>query len=264
MSNRLIDSFINWFNAQRSALDARRSAPLLDLLFPRHVKCGLCDIALGEDFPWNLCPECAEGLSPIGEYACKCCGRFVGAFALKGMCSHCLGDAPGFSSGISGFMYNDAAQNVVHGLKYHGKPWLAHSMAGQMAVSVQRICMELEIQCLVPVPIHETRRKERGYNQAQLLACELSKHEGVPVALQILERIRNTEPQNKLSRQERASNVKGAFCVNPSTVPESFPKRILLIDDVLTTGNTLNACAQVLLAEGAELVAVATYASVEG
>lgn len=237
---------------------------ILDLLFPRHVKCGLCDIELGEDFPWNLCPECTEGLSEVGEYACIGCGRHVGAFALYGRCSHCLGDGPGFSAGVSAFIYNDSAQDLIHGLKYHGKPWLAHSMAGQMAPKVRSLCRELDIQCLVPVPIHASRLSERGYNQALLLAQELSRYEGIPETLSLLERTRLTEPQNKLTRSERVKNVKGSFSVIRASAPNGMPARILLIDDVLTTGSTLNACAQALLAENVQLAAVATYASVSG
>ena len=262
MFNRLTASHIKVFNAWRTTLNARLAAPVFDLLFPRHVKCGLCGIELGEDFIWNLCPKCADGLSPVGDYACRGCGRYVGAFALKGYCPHCLGDSPGFSSGVSGYIYNDAAQDLVHGLKYHSKPWLAHSMAAQTAYHVQRLCREKDIQCLVPVPIHETRLAERGYNQAWLLAEELSRYEGVPPVIQLLDRVKNTEPQNKLTRQERAMNVKAAFSINPSALAEGLPQRVLLIDDVLTTGNTLNACARSLLSEGVEVVAVATYASV--
>ncbi len=236
----------------------------INLLFPRHIKCGLCEIELGQDFPWNLCPECADGLAPVGNYACKGCGRFVGAFALKGFCSHCLGDSPGFSAGVSGYIYNDAAQTIVHGLKYHSKPWLAHSMAAQTVLRVQRLCREWDIQCLVPVPIHETRLKERGYNQAQLLAQELSKYDGIPPVVPLLKRIQDTEPQNKLTRQEREMNVRSAFSINPALLSEGLPRRVLLIDDVLTTGSTLNACAKVLQGQGVEFVAVFTYASVSG
>lgn len=260
MANQRMSNLLAGFNAWRATL----SAPFLDLLFPRNIKCGLCEFELGQDFPWNLCPACAEGLAPVGDYACKGCGRFVGAFALKGFCSHCLGDSPGFSAGVSGYIYNDAAQNIVHGLKYHSKPWLAHSMAAQTVLQVQQLCRERDIQCLVPVPIHETRLTERGYNQAQLLAQELSRYEGIPPVVPLLARSRDTEPQNKLTRQKRAANVEAAFTINQSVLSEGLPQRVLLIDDVLTTGNTLNACAKALLAEGAEMVAVYTYSSVSG
>lgn len=239
-------------------------ASLFTLLFPRHVKCGLCEIELGEDFKWNICPACAEGLSAIGTYGCKGCGRFVGAFALQGLCPHCLGDARWFTGGASCYSYNDSAQAFVHGLKYHGKPWLAHNMAGQMHAMVLQLCETYGIECLVPVPIHGLRLQERGYNQAQLLAEELSKLPGIPKTLRLLERTRFTEPQNKLTLPERIKNVKGAFVLDSNRVQGTLPKRVLLIDDVLTTGNTLNACAHALLAGGVDQAVVATYASVTG
>lgn len=237
---------------------------LLNLLFPRHVKCALCDIELGEDFQWNLCPACVEGLAPVGAYGCKGCGRFVGAFALHGMCPHCLGEERWFVSGKSGYMYNDSAQNFIHGLKYHQKPWLAHNMAAQIHEMVAEICELYGIECLVPVPIHKARLAERGYNQAYLLAEELSKLPGIPQTFQHLERIRFTEPQNQLTLSERIKNVKGAFAVAPESLQGVLPERVLLIDDVLTTGNTLNACAHALRAGGVRHVVVATYASVTG
>ncbi len=240
------------------------STAFLNLFFPRHVKCGLCDIELGEDFTWNLCPTCVSGLSPIGSYGCKGCGRFVGAFALHGLCPHCLSEVRWFAGGGSLYGYNDSAQSFVHGLKYHQKPWLAHSMAEQMHPMVRALCDTYDIQCLVPVPIHATRLRERGYNQAQLLAEELSKLTGIPEVTPHLVRTRFTEPQNKLTLPERIENVKGAFSLNADCGEGKVPERILLIDDVLTTGNTLNACAHTLRIGGAVQVTVATYASVAG
>lgn len=247
----------------RSAAE-KFTASLLDLLFPRHVKCGLCDIALGEDFPWNICPACSEGLAPVGNYGCRGCGRYVGAFALQGLCPHCLGDSRWFSGGVSCYCYIDSAQSFVHGLKYHQKPWLAHSMAGQMHTMVAALCETHDIQALVPVPIHGSRLEERGYNQAHLLAQELSKLSGIPPVSQLLQRTRSTEPQNKLTLSERIKNVKGAFALNTEAPADCFPDRVLLIDDVLTTGNTLNACAWALKEGGIGEVFVATYASVTG
>lgn len=237
---------------------------LLNLLFPRHVKCALCDIELGEDFKWHICPTCAEGLCAIGTYGCKGCGRFVGAFALKGLCPHCLGDVRWFSGGASYYLYNDSAQRFVHGLKYHQKPWLAHSMAGQMQDMVAALCERHDIHCLAPVPIHTSRLQERGYNQAQLLAEELSTLAGIPETRQLLLRTRATEPQNKLTLPERIKNVEGAFMLKTLSFTEELPERVLLIDDVLTTGNTLNACARALQAGGVKHVIIATYASVAG
>lgn len=236
----------------------------LNLLFPRHVACGLCGVQLGEDFQWNICPTCAEGLLPIGSYGCKGCGRFVGAFALQGLCPHCLSDVRWFDGGGSSYHYNDAAQAFIHGLKYHQKPWLAHAMAGQMYSRVLELSVRHDIQGLVPVPIHESRLRERGYNQAQLLAKELSALPGIPPVVPLLSRTRATEPQNKLTLQERIKNVRGAFEPIPEKLSADPPRRVLLIDDVLTTGNTLNACARALKEHGAEKVIVITYASVTG
>lgn len=132
-----------------------------------------------------------------------------------------------------------------------------------MCTAVQEICLGLDIQCLVPVPIHQGRLLERGYNQAHLLAQELSKHEGIPDTQDLLIRNRATEAQNKLTLSQRISNVKGAFSMAPLNGVD-IPRRILLIDDVLTTGNTLNACAQVLREGGAEEITLVTYASVPG
>ncbi len=237
-------------------------AAALDLLFPRHVKCALCDIELGEDFPFNLCPGCAEGLLPVGGGGCRVCGRLVGAFAWQKLCPHCQTERVWFQAGCSAFVYGDAAQAVVHGLKYHQKPWLAHSMAAQMAPGIRDLCREQGLTALVPVPVHRERLKERGFNQAELLARELSALPGMPPTVSALERIRATEAQNQLSRQERLRNVAGAFSLKQGPLTKGVPGRVLLIDDVLTTGSTLNACARVLSENGAAFVAAGAYASV--
>lgn len=250
----------------RSACRMPRAAytAALDLLFPRQVKCALCDIELGEDFPFNLCPDCTEGLLPIGTGGCRICGRLVGAFTWQGLCPHCQTGREWLHAGCSAFAYGDAAQAIIHGLKYHRKPWLAHSMAAQMAPGVRNLCARQGFTALVPVPVHRERLQERGYNQAELLARELSALPGIPPTVTALERIRATEAQNQLSRQERLRNVTGAFAPGREALRIGVPARALLIDDVLTTGSTLNACARVLTENGSSCIGAATYASVSG
>lgn len=235
---------------------------LADLIYPRNVRCALCDIELGEERQWNLCSSCVEGFSPIIQGGCRRCGRLVGAFAWHDLCPVCQNGERRYSGGVSAFSYNDRAQEMIHGLKYLNKPWLAHSMAGQMAAGVRGLCINESIDMLVSVPVHPVRRAERGFNQAELLAEELALHRDIPRHIPILTRIKQTEEQNKLNRMERVRNVEAAFCVRSERKAEINGKRLLLVDDVLTTGSTLNSCAATLVRAGAENVYIATYASV--
>lgn len=235
---------------------------LEELVFPSRAACALCSTELGVDFPHNLCPACSDGLAFVGAQGCRCCGRLVGNHALQGLCPHCLTEAVAIDGGASVYIYNDSAQALVHGLKYHEKPWLAPSMAEQMAAVAKALCERHGVEAFVPVPIHGDRLKERGYNQAELLALQLSQSAGAPPMRPILVRLRATAAQNQLDRKARRKNVEGAFAVSPEALGLQLPGCVALVDDVLTTGSTLNACAEALKAAGVGTVVILSYASV--
>lgn len=154
------------------------------------------------------------------------------------------------------FLFDDQIRDALHALKYRGGTSLVTPLAPRMAEAWRARGMQCDL--LVPVPLHPKRETQRGYNQAALLARALGREIRVPIAEQALARTRNTVSQTHLNRQERRQNVDAAFvCEAPTRVAG---RHVTLVDDVATTGATLDACAVTLLAQGAQQVSAFTLA----
>jgi ComF family protein len=149
---------------------------------------------------------------------------------------------------IAGFGYAGRLRRVMHRLKYTGACRVADPLAACAAPALHRLLGISGPATLVPVPVSEARRRRRGYNQAALIARALARTSRSAVA-ELLERSRETRAQHRLNRAARARNLRGAF-----TARESVPENVILVDDILTTGATLDACAEVLVAAGARTV----------
>jgi ComF family protein len=156
--------------------------------------------------------------------------------------------------------YDDVARTLVHSLKYQDRTDLAPAMGRWMARAGQELLRDADV--LVPVPLHWRRGWSRRYNQSGALARVISRQSGVKLASEALRRIRATEQQIGLSRPQRAANVQGAFKVDPERSAEIAGRRVILIDDVLTSGATTDACARALLRAKAAQVDVLVFARV--
>jgi ComF family protein len=174
------------------------------------------------------------------------------------ICGECMANPPQFDKARACFAYDENSKNMIAALKYNDKLHLV-SYLGMM---LKRASDEFKGQydMIIPVPLHYQRLVKRRFNQAALLARQIAKGGKAPVELSVLERARNTSPQFGLNRAERARNVEKAFSINDGNSSRLAGKNILLIDDVLTTGATANACAKVLKKSGAEKVFIATLA----
>jgi ComF family protein len=168
--------------------------------------------------------------------------------ATRGLCQVCRASRPVVDGIRSVAYFEGPLRQAVHDFKYRGVRALAQPLAG-LLVEYQRT-QHLPADVVVPVPLHPQREAERGYNQAALLAEVLGDALGLPVALHLLERVRPTPPQVGLNAAERRSNVHAAF----RATREAAARRVLLVDDVCTTGATLNACGAALKAQGARSV----------
>lgn len=165
------------------------------------------------------------------------------------LCGRCAESLPSLSRLIAVFRFEGAIRDAVHSLKYQDIRALVPVLAREMADD-PRIA-RVEADSLVPVPLHRRRIRERGYNQAELLALELGMRIGLPVQTDIIERTVDTDAQTRMpDEQARAENVSRAFRASP----EAAGRSLMLVDDVTTTGSTLNACAQALLDVGAQRV----------
>ncbi|HLY66419.1 MAG TPA: ComF family protein [Chloroflexota bacterium] len=208
------------------------------MAFPR--KCVQC----GSTGKW-VCATCQAQVHWMQPPLCECCGREVGA---GNRCQDCARDRPNIDGIRACSRFEGAIREAVHRLKYNGQRALADPLAGYLAPLATSLP---DVDALVPLPLHPKRERQRGYNQASLLAASLGERLRLPV-LPIALRTRDTESQVGKSRRERVANVRGAFAC---TAPEQVGgRRLLLVDDVCTTGSTLVACAEPLFRAKAESV----------
>jgi len=228
---------------------------LLDVLIPpRCLNCGAIT-----DTPGALCPTCWEGVTFLSAPHCACCGTpFDLDLGPDALCGACSAKRPRFQRARSVFRYDDASRALVLRFKHADRTGGAKTFARWMARAGSELLVEADV--ILPVPLHPLRLLKRRYNQAALLGHELAKLSGKPCRVDLLIRTRNTKPQGHLGRSSRGRNLKGAFAVRKSA--EITGKRVLLIDDVLTSGATLSECAKALLAAGAGAVDVLTLARV--
>ena len=211
---------------------------LLSLLYPRRAVCMGCESQAGCSQDW-LCEECRAMLP----------GLWLGADALP--------EASGFVAAAFAYRYAGPVKGVVRRLKYGGVRKLAEPMGADMARAYRAI-LPTRADAIVAVPMHRRRLRKRGFNHAELLAREVGARLDLPV-IHALRRTRNTRQQARLSRRERLRNLDGAFACDDSVKG----KRILLVDDVCTTGTTAAGCARALLDADAAAVYLLCYARAE-
>ncbi len=233
---------------------------LLDAVLPlRCLGCG--GIVEGPD-GGAVCPPCWTRLRFLGPPQCDVCGRPF-EYAVEGgpgVCGQCLATPPAYARCRAALAYDDASRPLVLGFKHRDAIHAAPAFAAWLARAGAELCHSAEL--LVPVPLHRWRLLGRRYNQAAVLARALGRRVERAVVPDLLARRRATPSQGRLSRSGRRRNVARAFAVRPSRLALVPSRRILLIDDVLTTGATAEECARVLKRAGAEAVDVLTLALV--
>jgi ComF family protein len=237
------------------------SRALFSLLFPED--CRICGRALREVSRIPVCPAClAEPRALDAEYFCVSCRTpFRNAFPLDadGRCALCRSGARGFDAAYCFGAYEGALRELIHLLKYGGVRTLAKPLGKMMGAALP---LDERFDLIAPVPLHWRRRRQRGFNQSELLARQLARRTGIPVR-RVLVRTRATAAQAGLSNSGRRRNVARAFRCPPRKARLAADKRILLIDDVMTTGSTATECAQALKRAGARRVALLTAARVD-
>lgn len=218
---------------------------ILDLLYP--PVCLVCGRLL--ERCTGLCPDCMKRLRWIESPRCMCCGKPL-LDERREYCRDCEGTQRGFDAGIGVFPYRSNIRKAVLELKNDGKKENAAFLGACMAASLGPLLSFWRPQCLVPVPLDPKKLRARGYNQAKLLADSAGRRLDIPVRSDILYRSYAKKEQKGLRRFARKRSQAGAFYVKKTEVP----KRILLVDDIYTTGNTLEAAAHALKGAGAEKI----------
>ena len=220
--------------------------------------CASCREPVGAE---GLCAACWSKLSFIAPPYCERLGIPFPYDPGPGVLSlEAIADPPAYRRARAAVRYGDVASTLVHALKYGDRLDLAPTMARWMANAGRELVAEAD--AIVPVPLHWRRQWARRFNQAALLAELIAKAGGASVEHSALKRVRATPQQVGLSQAERARNVQGAFRVPPPARAQVAGRQLLLVDDVLTTGSTLDACARALLRAGAAQVDVLVFARV--
>lgn len=219
--------------------------------------CVACQAATGE--AQALCAVCWSGLPLIERPYCERLGTPFAIDLGPGLLSPAaIADPPVFDRARAACRFDGTARELVHRLKYGDRTELALTLGRMMAQAGHELLGEAEI--VAPIPLHRSRLWSRRFNQAAALADVIARQAGRPLAPMLLARVRRTRRQIGLSRSQRADNLQGAFRVPQATRPQVEGRRVLLIDDVLTTGATANAAARALLRAGARAVDVLTFA----
>ncbi|HYC05434.1 MAG TPA: ComF family protein [Azospirillaceae bacterium] len=244
-------------SASIPGLLSRAATAALDLLLPpRCLGCGT-DVAKAG----ALCGACWAGMSFIAPPHCARCGLpFEYAVEGESLCGACIADPPLYNRCRAVFAYDEASRKLVLAFKHGDRTDAARAFGTWLARAGAELLRDADL--VAPVPLHRWRLFRRRYNQAALLAQAVEKVGGVPAIPDLLARRRATPSQGGLSRKGRARNVKGAIAVRPSRASLVEGARIVLVDDVFTTGATAEECARVLLRAGAARVDVLALARV--
>ncbi len=227
---------------------AALGSALLDLLYP--PCCAACGEGLSSSAEEPFCVICAQAVDPVPS-GCRSCG-LPGPDAL---CGACLSNPPSFTACHAGGLFGGPLADAIHALKYRDRPALARPLGAWLAGQVSLP----QSSAIVPVPLGRKRRLARGYDQAALLARALAKAKDLPVLPLALARTRETKPQVGRTRADRLRNVRGAF----RAMPTVRGRDVVLLDDVVTTGATADACAEALVLAGARSVRVLALARAE-
>lgn len=217
----------------------------VDIIYP--PRCPICETIVKDDM---ACDKCKSLLKYVGDTYCLKCGKKLDN-STREFCSDCIKLNHTFDYGVSVFEYDDGIKNSIYRFKYKNRRIYAKFYASEIVRVRGQAIRRMNPQVIVPVPMYIVKERVRGYNQAELVAKELSKLLGIPCDSEYLIRNRKTIPQKELNDKERISNVKNAFQIGKSGVKYS---KVLLVDDIYTTGITMDECTRVLRANGADKV----------
>lgn len=215
---------------------------VLNIVFPR--RCPFCDrvVEVGQ----SICPECAGSVHMIDGAVCSKCGQPL-EDGRREYCYDCARKIHAYHTGKALYVYQGKVKESLYRFKYANRREYAIFYGEQAALKYGGWIKRCGVEAIVPIPLHKIRKRQRGYNQAELFAKELSRITGVPVRANLIVRSVNTRPQKELDDVNRKKNLKKAF-----TIPENIVqlKKILLVDDIYTTGSTVDAAAAMLKQAG--------------
>jgi len=229
-----------------------------DWIYPETDICFACGDYVEGLGRARFCTTCRRKLHKVEEPLCQRCGKPI---ADGELCQWCGAYSRSFDRAFSPYRYEGLARDLILACKYKNHPELARAMGQEMA---GYFCMHYKgkaIDCIVPVPIHRSRYRDRGYNQAGLIASEIGHCLDLPIRKDWLVRREATKALKEMTAADRKASLKGAFALRGNEKGQGQAKRILLVDDVLTTGATAEACAKTLQEDGLREIIVLTFAT---
>lgn len=234
----------------------RFGSAMLDMALP--PRCHLCRRYIAEAGQIHICPACRDTLPLVSSPCCSRCGRPFDGAGDDHPCGACLHQPPPWESARAALLYDGACRELIHAFKYRHRFHLRRCLALMTQEQLTPFATQCRADLLMAVPLHHSKLRQRGFNQALLVAELLANFWRLPLNRHTLQRTHATVSQTELSAEQRFANLRDAFAVtNPATIKD---QRILLVDDVFTTGATLAACSRCLLRAGAAAVCCVTIA----
>lgn len=231
-----------------------------DILFPPDIYCIACGQPLDPGNLYSMCEDCLNEMVWGNRNLCRLCGKPLEDWYPDDLCGECKNHTRSFDRGVSCFQYQGSAREMIHDFKYHGKSYLSRIFSEIMYDKIRATGYN-DVDLILPVPMYRKKEARRGYNQAALLAMFTGKRLNVEYRDDLLLRVRPTEPMNQLDPRQRHRNLDGAFAVTRAGYRVLPGKRVLLVDDIYTTGTTTEYCSRLLKQEGAVSVTILSLAA---
>lgn len=230
-----------------------------EALFPSGIYCICCGSMIDLSRPYALCDSCVQKIHWINERSCKKCGKAIAKDYRTDMCYDCLTGKHIFTRGFSCMTYGLIERSMILSFKYGGKGYMGIKFGDIMYDKIS--CEDMNIDVVVPVPLHRKRLKKREYNQTEIMTKRLSHLMKVQSDCKSLVKIKETKPLSGMNIGERAMAVEDAYEVIESRSEYISGKNVLLVDDIYTTGATADACSKAMFDKGAKNVYVISLAS---
>lgn len=224
---------------------------VLHVLYPK--RCPICDKIVSTSFlsqEYPICISCRNKVEYIKEPACKKCGKPI-TNERSEFCGDCICHTHFFEQGKALWVHKGIVKKSIYRLKYGNRREYAKTYAQEIVKQYGPWIKQKKVQAIIPIPLHKKRKRQRGYNQAELIAVEIGKQMDIPVYNKILQRSLYTQPQKNLDDKERKNNLKKAFKITENDVKL---RHVLLVDDIYTTGSTMDGAAKALRTTGVEAI----------
>lgn len=235
---------------------------ILELVYPSNIYCIACGNLIDKTRPYSLCDKCIKEIHWISKNTCSICGKSLyPSTDASEVCYECKGVQHSFDKGYSCAVYEGPVKEILSGFKYKGKSYMGNIIGDMMLDRAQGFIQDIDFQTVIPIPMHKSKKKSRGFNQSEILAKKIAFGLGKEYRNDILFKQRNTPPMSSLDSTERRINLHGAFQIGYNKDEAIKDKDIMLVDDVYTTGSTLDECATLLKKSGTDKVFIYTFAS---